>query len=101
MPLLVWFAMDSTSRTALSRNGESGHPCLVPDVRKKPNRYVPSPVGLAEALPQTYRSHLLGELVMISGKQQKHLLYMLQNKNSARLFGIKSQPDNGHEQSIT
>ena len=41
-----------TSRTMLNNNGESGHPCLVPDLRE--NAFSFSPLGIMYAVGLSY-----------------------------------------------
>ena len=43
-------AIDRTSRTVLNNSGESGHPCLVPDLRGKAVSILPLRVRLAVGL---------------------------------------------------
>ena len=46
-----------TSSTMLNRSGESGHPCLVPDLRGK--AFNLSPMSMVLALGLSYRAYIM------------------------------------------
>ena len=68
-----------TSNTMLNNSDESGHPCLVPDLRGKALRF--SPLRMILALGRSYMGFMISRYVLLSyfleGFYQERMLYFV------------------------
>ena len=58
-----------TSNTTLNNSGESGHPCLVPDLREKALSF--SPLRMILALGLSYMAFLISTFIYFFGTQRE------------------------------
>ena len=62
IPFISFPSIARTSRTMLNNSGESGHPCLIPDLRGNPFSYLPLRIMFAVDLSyMVCKRHLLHE----------------------------------------